>query len=204
MNPDESTREPTWLREVATLLTFVGILLATRSTLADHYYVPTGSMTPTIQVGDRVLVNKVSYAVRLPFTDISLFEVGGPRRGEVAVLISPENGDTLIKRVVAVPGDRVAVRGGRLWINGVAVPVERAGGGTIELLGERAHAVGLDGWGGPDFGPVRLRADDYLVMGDNRGNSHDGQSFGLVGRQAFVGRALGVYWSGGRPAWHGL
>jgi signal peptidase I len=182
----------------------MALVLTTRSSLADHYQVPTGSMIPTIQVGDRVVVNKVAYGVRLPFTDVQLVERGGPQRGDVAVLRSPENGDTLIKRVVAVPGDEVAVRGGRLWINGQAVPVAQDHGGIVEVLGGKAHALSLADAGGPDFGPVQLGDDDYLVMGDNRGNSHDGRAFGLVGRQSFFGRALGVYWREGRPAWNGL
>jgi signal peptidase I len=204
MSPLEPRRRLPWLREAVTVLGFVAAVVTTRSSLADHYQVPTGSMTPTILVGDRVVVSKLSYGLRLPFSDIRLFDLGGPGRGEVAVLRSPENGSTLIKRVVAVPGDRVAVRGGRLWINHAPVPIERDDRATVEILGQRAHAVSLEGSGGPDFGPARLRENDYLVMGDNRGNSHDGRSFGLVGREAFLGRALGVFWSAGRPAWHGL
>jgi signal peptidase I len=193
-----------WRRESAAVVSFMAVVVTTRASLADHYHVPTGSMTPTIQVGDRVVVNKLAYSLRLPFSDIRLIDRSGPRRGEVAVLRSPENGDTLIKRVVAVPGDQVAVRGGRIWINGQLAPVARGQRRTVELLGKRAHAVSLDASGGPDLGPVQLGDDDYLVMGDNRGNSHDGRSFGMVSRQAFLGRALGVFWSDGRPAWHGL
>jgi signal peptidase I len=202
MTPNPTRRS--WLREGATLLTFVAVILTARASLADHYQVPTGSMIPTIQIGDRVLVNKLAYGLRLPFADVRVLGDGGPERGEVAVLTSPENGDTLIKRVVAVPGDEVAVRGGRLWINGQPVPIARQDQGTVEDVGTRAHRITLDHAGGPDFGPARLADDQYLVMGDNRGNSHDGRAFGLVGRKAFIGRAIGIYWSGGRPAWHGL
>jgi signal peptidase I len=198
------TPRRSWLRESAALLTFMALVMTTRSSLADHYQVPTGSMIPTIQIGDRVVVNKVAYGVRLPFTDVRLVERAGPQRGDVAVLRSPENGDTLIKRVVAVPGDQVAVRGGRLWINGGPVPVARGHEHLVEILGGKAHALNLDHQGGPDFGPVQLGGDDYLVMGDNRGDSHDGRAFGLVGRQAFFGRALGVYWRAGRPSWNDL
>jgi signal peptidase I len=198
------TPRRTWLREGATLLAFMGVIFTARASLADHYQVPTGSMIPTIQIGDRVLVNKLAYGLRLPFSDVRLLGDSGPARGEVAVLTSPENGDTLIKRVVAVPGDEVVVRGGHLWINGRAVPVTRHSQDTVEDLGSRAHRISLAHAGGPDFGPARLADDEYLVMGDNRGNSHDGRAFGLVGRAAFIGRAIGIYWSGGRPAWNGL
>ncbi len=175
------------LREVVSMLVFVIGMFAARSSLAEHYYVPTGSMIPTIQVDDRLLVNKAAYGVRLPFSDIQLVRSEGPRRGDVAVLRSPDDDVTLVKRVVAVPGDEVAVQAGRVWLNGE----------TVE------HQVRPDG-GGPDFGPVRLSADQYLVLGDNRGNSRDGRVFGLVGRHAFLGRAVGVFWSGGRPIWHRL
>ncbi len=193
-----------WLRESATFLVFIGAVLTARSTLADHYQVPTGSMIPTIQVGDRVVVNKVAYGLRLPFSDRELAAWAGPRRGDVAVLHSPENTDTLIKRVVAVPGDQVAVRGGRLWINGQRVPVVADLQGVRERLGGKAHLVNLEHEGGPDLGPVHLGADDYLVMGDNRGNSHDGRAFGFVRRQAFLGRAMGVFWRSGHPTWNDL
>ncbi len=182
----------------------MGVVMSTRSSLADHYQVPTGSMIPTIQIGDRVLVNKMAYGVRIPFTDLQLFGLGGPQRGDVAILRSPENGDTLIKRVVAVPGDEVIVRGGRLWINREPAPVAQHGPEITEVLGGRPHRLNLEGQGGPDFGPVHLSDDDYLVMGDNRGNSHDGRAFGLVGREAFQGRALGVFWRAGHPSWNRL
>jgi signal peptidase I len=202
-SPGLTSRPRSWLREGAALLTFMGLVLTTRSSLADHYQVPTGSMIPTIQIGDRVVVNKLAYGLRLPFTDLRLVDFAGPRPGDVAVLRSPENGDTLIKRVVAVPGDEVAVRGGRLFIDGRPVPMREVKGRLVEVLGGKAHGLSLEYQGGPDFGPVQLGDDDYLVMGDNRGGSQDGRSFGLVGRQAFFGRALGVYWRGG-PSWTDL
>ena len=161
-------------------------------------------MIPTIQIWDRVVVNKVAYGMRVPFSEVQLVPFSGPERGDVAVLRSPENEDTLIKRVVAVPGDLVMVRGGRLWLNGRAVPIEGSEGHPRERIAGSEHPISLEDGGGPDFGPVRLRADQYLVMGDNRGNSRDGRSFGLVDRKAFLGRAIAVFWSDGRPAWRGL
>jgi signal peptidase I len=193
-----------WMREGAFVAALVGGMLSARSSLADHYQIPSGSMMPTIQVGDRVVVNKVAYGLRLPFSDVKLFGFAGPARGEVAVLRSPENEDTLIKRVVAVPGDLVVVRGGRVWIDGRPVPIEGDEIRALERIGASGHPISFDDGGGPDFGPMRLPADQYLVMGDNRGNSRDGRSFGLVDRKAFLGRAVAVFWSDGGPAWRGL
>jgi signal peptidase I len=179
-------------------------LFATRSTLADHYYVPTGSMIPTVEIGDRVIVNKMAYALRLPFSDVVVADLHGPERGDVVVLRSPENGITLLKRVAAIPGDAVAVVDGRLWINGRAIPVAEQQGALVESLGHAVHQVRLTSGGGRDYGPVRLGADEYLVLGDNRGESHDGRAFGLVDRHAILGKAVGVWMRDGRPGWHPL
>ena len=178
------------VRYAAKLVAFMATMTAARSSLANHYQVPSGSMQPTIEVGDRVLVNQLAYGLRLPFSDIELLKRGAPARGEVAILRSPVEDITLIKRVVAVPGDEVTIRAGRIWIDGAAVP--------------RTHEISLERGGGPDFGPVRLGPDEYLVVGDNRGNSRDGREFGTVKRENFLGRAIGVYWRGSRPVWRSL
>jgi signal peptidase I len=141
------------LRDVASLTALVLVILAARSSLADHYYVPSGSMLPTIDLGDRILVNKLAYGFRVPFSNWYLVESEGPQHGDVVVFESPEDGEVLIKRVIGCPGDIVTVRGRR-----VAVP-----------------------------------ANKYYLLGDNRGNSHDGRMFGLVDRSAILGRAVGIF-----------
>jgi signal peptidase I len=102
------------LRDVSTLAALVLVILAARSSLADHYYVPSGSMLPTIELGDRILVNKLAYGFRVPFSNWYLVESQGPQRGDVVVFESPEDGEVLIKRVVGCPGDIVAIRGRRV------------------------------------------------------------------------------------------
>jgi signal peptidase I len=193
-----------WLREGFSIVGFALALFAARSTLADHYYVPTGSMIPSVEIGDRLIVNKLAYALRVPFSDLVVAKRHGPERGDVVVLRSPENGITLLKRVAAIPGDEVAVIEGRLWINGQPVPIARQGEDLIERLGQSAHPVRLTAGGGPPFGPVHLGLDEYLMLGDNRGESHDGRSFGLVERKAILGKALGVWMRDGHPGWHSL
>lgn len=190
-----------WGREAAGLAGILLLALTARGTLADHYHVPTGSMQPTVAIGDRILVNKAAYGVRVPLTETWLVHGDEPVPGDVVVLASPEDGDILLKRVVAAPGDAVAVRGGRLWRNGAVVPVGEDG---LERLGDVAHPLRLEHGGGPDFGPVLVPSGRFLVMGDNRGDSLDGRVFGWVRREAIFGRAVGVFARDGRPTWQPL
>ena len=189
-----------WLGVVA----FLGAALAARGSLADHYHVPTGSMLPTVHEGDHLLVNKLAYGVRVPLSHAYVADVEDPARGDVVVFDSPETGEVLLKRVAAVPGDRVEVRGGRLILNGERVPVETAGGRVVEQLGKVRHELDLSRGGGPDLGPVTVPPDRFLLLGDNRGNSRDGRSFGFVERGAILGRAVGVFLRGGSPTWRPL
>jgi signal peptidase I len=187
---------------VGTLLAVV-VLFSARSSLADHYHVPTGSMQPSVEIGDRVVVDKRAYGLRMPFAEASLLDGEAPDVGDVVVLDSPEDGITLLKRVVATPGQTIAVRRGRMFLDGALQPIYESDGAEAEELAGRSHPVRIQG-GGPDFGPTVVPADRFLVVGDNRGNSHDGRMFGFVERSAIRGRVLGVYWSEGRPTWRGL
>jgi signal peptidase I len=187
-----------WLRELAITAAFALVLLSARSSIADHYVVPSGSMLPTVEIGDHILVNKTSYGLRVPFTRSTMAELSGPDPGDVIVLDDPEeDGKTLLKRVIAVPGDRVAVHAGHIDINGTPVPVEHRNDGDHELLGNADHLVDFTRGGGRDLDDTTIPDDKYLVMGDNRGDSRDGRYFGLVDRSAILGRAVRVYWRGG-------
>jgi signal peptidase I len=188
-------RIPAWIAAIL-------IVLGARSSLADHYEVPSGSMLPTVRIGDHVLVSKLAYGIRAPFLGY-VDQFSGPDRADVVVLESPENGIVLLKRVIAVPGDTVAVQSGRLWLNGREVAVQADHGELRELLGT-AHAISLDEGGGPNFGPTTMPSDKYLVLGDNRGDSRDGRFFGLVDRRAIFGRAMRIYWRNGKPTWQKL
>jgi signal peptidase I len=192
------------LRELTTLTAFVAIVLIARGSFADHYHVPTGSMLPTVQLGDRILVDKRAYGLRVPATTWYVVEFEGPQPGDVVVLESPESGEVLLKRVVAIAGDRVAVRSGRLIIDGRPIPIEVTAEGLLERLGDGTHSLKLDQGGGPNLGPVVVPPGMVLVMGDNRGSSHDGRMFGFVGRQVVMGRALGVFRSKGEFVWREL
>ncbi|HOX42481.1 MAG TPA: signal peptidase I [Myxococcota bacterium] len=189
------------LRDALKLLALLLVLLAARSSLADHNVVPSGSMRPTLLEGDHILVDKLAYGLRVPFSHLVAWDFGGPARGDVVVLDSPVDGERLVKRVVAVPGDRIAVRGGRLVLEGRPVPLRAGAGGLVEELPGRAHLLSLDRGGGPDLGPLSLPPGRYLVLGDNRGNSADGRVFGLVPRELIVGRAVAVWWRDGGLTW---
>lgn len=190
-------------RELLVTAAFALVLLSARSSLAGHYYVPTGSMQPTIEPDDRIIVSKGAYGLRIPFTSTYATEFEGPQIGDVVVLESPEEDKELLKRVVGVPGTHIEIRSGRIRIDGELAPVEEHGAMLFERLAETLHPIRLTDGGGPDYGPVAIPADHYLVMGDNRGESRDGRSFGLVRREAIHGRAVGVFWRGG-PTWGGL
>ncbi len=169
------------LREALLLVGLMGVFGTARASVADHYFVPTGSMKPTIEIGDRILVNKLAFGLRVPLTHTWLLNSDHPHPGDVVVLSSPMDGKTLVKRVMGVPGQEIAVRGGRVLVNGqVSDPV------TTHLA-----------FGGPDFGPLLIPEQKYLVLGDNRGDSLDGRVFGLVDEETILGKAEGIYWRDG-------
>jgi signal peptidase I len=194
----------TWRRELVTACVALAIVVSARSSLADHYFVPSGSMLPTVEPDDHVFVDKLAYGLRLPLLDGYAVHFAPPQRGDVVVLLSPDDGIVLLKRVVGVPGDRVAVVDGTLVIDGQSMPVVERRGASIEELGAMEHAITLAAGGGPDFGPIRIPSGRYLVLGDNRGDSRDGRYFGLVARDAIFGRAEGVILRHGAPTWVGL
>lgn len=154
--------------------------------------------------GDHVCVNKLAYGLRVPGSDVYLTEIGGPARGDVVVLDSPVTDDVLLKRVVAIPGDVVAVRDGRVVIDGVEAPVRATDAGLVETNDGHTHTLSTEFGGGPAFGPARVPPRRYLVLGDNRGNSADGRYFGWVDRSAILGHALSVCARGGVPSWRPL
>lgn len=201
-----------WLRPLLLLLV---ALISFRSAVADWNDVPTGSMKPTILEGDRVFVNKIAYDLRVPFTTWRLAEWGDPQRGDVVVLLSPENGRRLIKRVIGVPGDVLELRRNHLLINGVPAKYDPiAGDAEIserlrrqqpfrrylewERIDGNRHPVMVTPalhtpWG--DFGPITVPEGQYFMMGDNRDESRDSRVIGYVPRDLILGRAVGVAFS---------
>lgn len=192
-----------FFRDNATFLVAIFLLLAARSSLADHYVVPSGSMESTLMPGDRVFVDKHAYGLRVPFTDLEVADRGAPQRGEVVIFPSPADGVRLVKRVVAVGGDLVEVRDGRVRVNG-----ELAAGdarGTRERLGVHDFALALEHGAGPDQVPVRVPDGHVFVLGDARGNSRDSRFFGFVREDSIYARASSVYYRRGDGfVWYAL
>ncbi len=194
-------------RDYRGLAAFVLLMLGFRSAWADWVYVPTGSMNPTILEGDRLLVDKHVYGLRVPFTLLHLTWGEDPARGDIVVLDSPLDGTLLVKRVVAVPGDVVALDDERLIVNGTAARYTAGDPRELESLLERTRAqhpialresgagaahdiLLLPGSSAPStFGPVVVPKGMYFVLGDNRDNSADSRYIGLVPRRNIVGRA---------------
>ena len=197
------------LGELRVFLVMILIISSLRSALADWNDVPTGSMKPTIEVGDRVVVNKLAYDLKVPFTTISVWKWEDPKRGDIVVLFSPEGGTRLVKRVVGLPGDQIALIDNELFINGKRLSytedeqTEDAEDGMAilrdETLGERRHKVMLTPhYSSPDhryFAPIVVPAGHYFVMGDNRDNSRDSRDIGFIERRRIVGEAVAVAFS---------
>ncbi len=169
-----------FLRQNLGTIFFLLALLAARSSFADHYVVPTGSMEKTLIPGDRVLVDKRAYGLRVPFSLIRVTSGAAPGRGDVVVFDAPDDGTRLIKRIVAVGGDVLEVREGRTLINGVPH--------------DEKAALQLRMGGGPDVGPIAVPEGHVFVMGDFRGNSRDSRFFGFVRQEEIYARAAGVYY----------
>jgi signal peptidase I len=187
----QETRLQRILREAFVLGLLVVGILAARSTLGDHYYVPSGSMEYTLIAGDRVFVDKRAYGFRIPFTNIEVTDGDSVRRGDIVIFDSPRDGVRLIKRIVAVGGDDVLIRNGRLAINGrwLASPENHA----LELIGEKLVELNLVDGGGPML-DTTIADGMVLAIGDHRGNSVDGRVFGAVPENEIYGRAVAVYY----------
>jgi signal peptidase I len=180
-----------WLRRNTGFLLFMFALLVARSSFADHYVVPSGSMERTLFPGDRVVVDKRAYGLRIPFTLVKLTHGDAPARGDVIIFDAPDDGTRLIKRIVAVGGDLLEVRNGHVLVDGVP--------------GDQRAALELRQGGGPDVGPIRVPAGNVFAMGDFRGNSRDSRFFGFVREDQIYARAARVYYRAGEGfVWKGL
>lgn len=204
---DRATRW--WKKEIRPLLILALVVFALRSSLADWNDVPSGSMRPTILEGDRILVNKLAYDLKVPFTTWHIAEWSNPSRGDIVVFYSPHDGKRLVKRVVGLPGDTVELRNNTLVINGQPVEYQPIGEELLrdvpanqregrvfatEKLPGQTHAVG----GNPtapaqrSFAPLQVPEGHYFMMGDNRDDSFDSRYWGPVARKQIVGRASAV------------
>lgn len=206
-----------WIRQQRGFLLFLLCLGVFRTAVADWNPIPSGSMRPTLLEGDVVFVDRLAYDLKIPLTDHSLARLGEPQRGDVVTFSSPKDGTRLIKRIVALPGDRVEVRGGRLFVNGegaeysepVQVQEPVAPGLVLPALRAREALAGhrrtVQYLGGVaarrDFPAVVVPAGQYFMLGDNRDNSEDSRFIGFVPRESLIGRARRVIVSADILGW---
>lgn len=190
---------------------FFPVLLAVlvlRSFVLEPFRIPSGSMLPTLEIGDFILVNKFAYGLRLPVAHTKILETGKPQRGDVVVFRFPNNPDIdYIKRLIGVPGDVVEWDNKNLRVNGVDLPRVAVGqynaldqnNGvhstfrlTEDLLGISHDILVVPNTGG-SRGSITVPEGSYFMMGDNRDMSHDGRAWGLVPEANLVGKATYVW-----------
>ncbi|KRT65488.1 MAG: signal peptidase I [Candidatus Dadabacteria bacterium CSP1-2] len=205
-------------QNIESLLIAVALALFIRTFIVQPFKIPSGSMIPTLLVGDHLLVNKFIYGTRIPFTDKMVLPIHNINRGDVIVFTYPNyendpsrDGIDYIKRVIGLPGDSIDIKGRNLNINEEEVPLkyqgefhdERTGVGYDEyeedLFGNKHQVIYLKGKGSTEKGeyiPVTKVPEGYVfVMGDNRDNSQDSRFWGFVPVKDIVGKAFLIHWS---------
>jgi signal peptidase I len=166
----------------------IAVLLALfiRTFVVQAFKIPSGSMEPTLLVGDHILVNKFIYGIKVPFIRTTLIPISEPSRGDVVVFIYPvDKSKDFIKRVIGLPGDTIRIEGKKIFINGKLYD-DKHGFYTASSRG-----------GNPErsFGPVTVPQNSYFVMGDNRDQSYDSRFWGFVPEESIKGKAFIIYWS---------
>jgi signal peptidase I len=210
--------------QVVTLVIAIAIALSIRAFVVEPFRIPSGSMLPTLLIGDHLFVNKFVYGVKIPFTDVRLPGIREPERGDVVVFTVARSRDRMggsrivpadrrpdlstedfVKRIVALPGDRVEVRKDKLYVNGNAVSATPIDGGFVdergdsldiygEDLGACEHAI-LDDPNKYGLSQTAFTVEPgrYFFMGDNRDNSNDSRGWGTVRLEEFKGPAFILY-----------
>ncbi|MEW6439708.1 MAG: signal peptidase I [bacterium] len=180
------TRQKSALREYAEAI-LVALVLAffIRSFIIQAFKIPSGSMIPTLLIGDHILVNKFIFGPEVPLTHFRVFSYKKPQRGDVVVFLEPvERKRDFIKRVIGLPGETLQVIQRKVYINGA--PLDESGYAYFDSV----PATSLD-----NFGPYEIPEDSYFMMGDNRENSSDSRVWGSVPFELIKGEAVLIYWS---------
>lgn len=206
----ELPREPVMVEYARSLFPVLLIVLVFRSFLFEPFKIPSGSMIPTLLVGDFIVVNKFSYGVRLPVLNKKIIEVGEPKRGDVVVFRYPKDTSVnFIKRAVGLPGDTITYRDKQLFVNGEKVKTTSEGRFESsdvkcttpavdaellwEQLGEANHNILLHDRSGGRNGQWVVEEGQYFMMGDNRDRSNDSREWGFVPEENILGRAVGIW-----------
>jgi signal peptidase I len=171
----KNRKKSPWREGLETLGLSLFLAFGVRQLVAEPRYIPTGSMLPTLQINDRLLIDKLSY------------RFNSPQRGDIIVFSPPDNlstsqfQDPFIKRVIGLPGETVEVKSGRVFINGQPL--------SENYLEEKPNY---------HFEAAKVPENSYLVLGDNRNNSYDSHFWGFVPREKIIGRAIVRFWPLGR------
>tara|TARA_B100000315_G_C14580257_1_gene590089 strand:- start:355 stop:1008 length:654 start_codon:yes stop_codon:yes gene_type:complete len=169
----------------------IAIILALiiRTFVVQAFKIPSGSMIPTLVIGDHILVNKFLFGVKIPFTDHVLFSFDEPEKQDIIVFKYPEDeSKDFIKRIVGLPGDRVLLKDKVLYVNDVSIVEPYKQHTDSSILPADLHPR-------DNFGPITIPPNKYFVMGDNRDQSLDGRFWGFVNREKIKGEAFLIYWS---------
>ncbi len=202
------SQEPLLIEYAKSFFPVLLIVLMLRSFLVEPFQIPTGSMIPTLEVGDFILVNKYAYGIRLPVIGTKILDVDDPDRGEVMVFIPPHENKYYIKRVIGLPGDTIRYEDKRLYVNGEIIGEEFVDDILVDTnLGDLPGTLHLETINGVEHatqhisGIARQRSrttwiipnGHYFMMGDNRDNSSDSREWGTVPEKDIVGRAIAVW-----------
>jgi signal peptidase I len=207
---DGPAREPVLVEYSRSLFPVLLIVLIFRSFLFEPFKIPSGSMIPTLLVGDFIVVNKYAYGLRLPVLNQKFLDVDDPRRGEVVVFRYPKDTSVnFIKRVIGLPGDSIVYRNKQLFINGDPVAIDsngRFGSDQVkcttpsvdavrytEQLEGAPHSILIHENSGTRNGQWKVPEGHYFVMGDNRDRSNDSREWGFVPEDNLLGRAVGMW-----------
>ncbi len=183
------TKKSVWREYFEAIAIAILLALLIRTFVVQAFKIPSGSMLPTLQIGDHLLVNKFSFGIKNPFTGSVLIPLGKPKRGDIIVFRFPlDKSVDYIKRVIGVSGDTVEIRNKKVLINNVLVDDPHAHYTSNYIMPATA---------GPrdNFGPVKVPKGKLFVMGDNRDNSYDSRFWGFVDQRDVLGKAFMIYWS---------
>ncbi|MDD5437135.1 MAG: signal peptidase I [Candidatus Omnitrophica bacterium] len=162
------------------------LALVIRTFVVQAFKIPSGSMIPTFQVGDRIFVNKFIYGAKIPLLNVNLPAVRQPKRGDIIVFISPETPKKdFVKRLIAVGGEKVQIRDRKILING-------------EVVEEPSSIRSIDYYNSGDYGQegqvIEVPKDSYFVLGDNSASSRDSRFWGFVPKKNLLGKVILIYW----------
>lgn len=205
-----SAKEPMLVEYAKSFFPVILAVFMIRSFLVEPFKIPSGSMMPTLLVGDFILVNKFTYGLRVPVVNNTFFELNHPQRGEVMVFRFPKDPSLdYIKRVVGLPGDKIEYRNKQIFVNGQPITQQETGyydyvspglnqvslRRISEQLGDHRHDILIDDSNPVLDGEITVPEGQYFVMGDNRDNSNDSRFWGFVPDTNVVGKAFLVWWN---------